>query len=32
MKNKLLELLARDSVETIGAPSYAGYNAPGTST
>lgn len=30
MEKKLLESLARDGVEVIGAPLYAGYNAPGT--
>ena len=30
MKDKLLATLARDGIETIGSPSYAGYNAPGT--
>lgn len=30
MKDKLLAALARDSVETTGSPSYAGYNAPWT--
>jgi len=30
MKNKLLADLARDGVETVGSPSYAGYNAPWT--
>ncbi len=30
MEKKLLESLARDGVEVVGAPLYAGYNAPGT--
>jgi hypothetical protein len=30
MEAQLLSLLARDSVEVIGTPSYAGYNAPWT--
>lgn len=30
MKSKLLELLSRDSVEFLGNPVYAGYNAPWT--
>jgi hypothetical protein len=30
MEEKLLSSLAKDKVEVIGVPSYAGYNAPGT--
>ena len=30
MEKKLLELLARDNIEVLSTPSYAGYNAPGT--
>ena len=30
MKDKLLATLSRDGIETIGSPSYAGYNAPWT--
>ena len=30
MKDKLLSALSRDGIETIGSPSYAGYNAPWT--
>lgn len=30
MEKKLLEVLTKDGVETIGTPAYAGYNAPGT--
>lgn len=30
MKDKLLADLSRDGIETIGSPSYAGYNAPWT--
>jgi hypothetical protein len=30
MKDKLIADLARDGIETIGSPSYAGYNAPWT--
>lgn len=30
MEKKLLELLSRDTIETLSKPSYAGYNAPGT--
>lgn len=30
MEKKLLELLSQDKIETLGKPSYAGYNAPGT--
>jgi effector-binding domain-containing protein len=30
MKDKLLAALVRDGIETIGSPSYAGYNAPWT--
>lgn len=30
MKDKLLAALSRDGIETIGSPSYAGYNAPWT--
>ena len=30
MEKRLLELLAKDGVEVVGSPSYAGYNAPWT--
>lgn len=30
MEKKLLEVLTRDGVKTIGAPAYAGYNSPWT--
>ena len=30
MEAKLLELLSHDGIEIVGAPAYAGYNAPGT--
>ncbi len=30
MKNKLLDYLSRDKIETMGSPCYAGYNAPWT--
>ena len=30
MEKVLLDILSKDKIETVGAPSYAGYNAPGT--
>lgn len=30
MESKLLHLLSHDGIEIVGAPAYAGYNAPGT--